>query len=90
MDTYSELIQGKRGYIVLAPKGSAAFKRIQEGIIYLDPSSYERITKKLRTRINKLTSPVTWYDTLPHFIKKSLKEYDKAQVRRVWRPKPRK
>ena len=38
MDTYSELIKGKRGYIVYAPEGTTAFHRIEEGLIYADPS----------------------------------------------------
>ncbi|MCB9359427.1 C39 family peptidase [Candidatus Woesearchaeota archaeon] len=86
MDTYSELIKGKRGYIVIAPKGSGAFKRISEGLIYFHPSMYKRITKELTRKLNKMTNSVSLYETVPSFIKKYLKEYKRAQIQRVWRP----
>ncbi|MFT4304020.1 MAG: C39 family peptidase [Candidatus Woesearchaeota archaeon] len=86
MDTYSPLIDGKRGYIVIAPKGSGAYKLIEEGLIYFHPSMYSRITKQLERKLNKLTNSVGLYETMPGFIKKYLREYKRAQVQRVWRP----
>jgi len=90
MDTHSELINGKRGYIVLAPKGSAAFKRINDRLIYFHPSMYSRITKQLERRLNKMTNSVKVYETMPGFIKRYLKEYKKSQIQRVWRPEQKK
>ena len=64
MDTYSELIKGKRGYIVFAPEGTTAFYRIEEGIIYTDPSLYKDLSNKLKTELHKLTEKTGLLETV--------------------------
>lgn len=86
MDTHSELIGGKRGYIVLARRGSAAYSRVEEGLIYHHPSMYDRLSKALELRLSKLTSGPALADTLPRFVRTNLRTLEKEQVRRVWRP----
>ncbi|MBU1975226.1 MAG: C39 family peptidase [Nanoarchaeota archaeon] len=86
MNTHSDLIKGKRGYIVLAPKGSIAFKRLQDGLLYHHPSMYHKISRKLELRLNKLTSGPGFKEMLPGFVKKYLKNTGKEQVSRVWKP----
>ncbi|MDP6648370.1 MAG: mechanosensitive ion channel, partial [Candidatus Woesearchaeota archaeon] len=55
MDSYSELIKGKRGYIIFAPEGTTAFHRIEGGLIYADPSLYKELNNKLKKELYKLT-----------------------------------
>jgi hypothetical protein len=86
MDTYSELIRGKRGYIVLAPHGTAAYKRIREGLVYSHPSMYDRLSRALQMKLDRMTSTPALVDMLPDFMKRHLKTFEKEQVSRVWRP----
>ncbi len=90
MNTYSRLIQGKRGYIVLAPKGTPAYRRIKDGLVYSDINMYQKATKALKDKLNKFTSSVTLYETFPPFIRKHLKDFEREQVRRVWKPNQKK
>jgi len=86
MNTYSDLIKGKRGYIVLAPSGSSAYERIKEGLIYHHPSMYNKISKTLEMKLNKITSTPALLDMLPSFLRKHLKSVEKEQISRVWEP----
>ncbi|MFH1053375.1 MAG: C39 family peptidase [Candidatus Woesearchaeota archaeon] len=86
MNTYSELIMGKRGYIVLAPEATLAYERINEGLIYHHISMYTQISKNLSQKLNKLTSTPALIDMLPQFVKKHLKSYENEQVSRLWKP----
>jgi len=86
MDTYSELIQGKRGYIVLAPRKTIAHQRIKDGLIYYHKSKYHKISKSLERKLNKLTSGPAMVDLLPSFVRKYLKSFEKVQISRVWKP----
>lgn len=88
MDTHSELIQGKRGYIVLAPYGSEAFDRIHKGVIYLDENMYDKVTKQMGLYIARMSNLSAITDTMPSFLRKYLTGFNKEeQVSRVWRPK---
>ena len=89
MDTYSALFGGKRGYIVLAMDGSPAYKRISEGLIYLDESLYDKLTKNvtkgladLQHRSRELTK------VFPKRISNLLGKDEK--ITRLWRPKKKK
>ncbi|MFW6014535.1 MAG: C39 family peptidase [Candidatus Nanoarchaeia archaeon] len=87
MDTYSELIKGKRGYIVLAPEGTEAHQRIKDGIIYYHPSMYDRLTKNIEVYLSRLSHPKVISYIIPERIRKNLNALQpKEQVRRVWKP----
>lgn len=86
MDTYSDLIQGKRGYIVLAPKSSAAYERMDDGLIYYHPSMYNKISKPLEMKLNKIMNAPALSNMMPPFVKKFVKKVEKEQISRVWRP----
>ncbi|HDP73746.1 MAG TPA: hypothetical protein ENN46_02185 [Candidatus Woesearchaeota archaeon] len=90
MNTHSRLIKGKRGYVVLAPKGTPAYRRIKDGLVYSDINMYQKATKALKDKLNKFTSSVTLYETFPPFIRKHLKDFEREQVRRVWKPNQKK
>jgi len=88
MDTFSELIKGKRGYIVLAPEGTTAFHRIEEGLIYSDPSLYKDLSNKLRKELYKFTEKSELLETvLPLRVKNFIRQWrEKDRVARLWKP----
>ncbi len=87
MDTYSQLIKGKRGYIVLAPVGTEAYNRLKEGIIYYHPSMYDRVTKNIEVYLSRLSHPKVISYIIPDKIRKNLNALQpKEQIRRVWKP----
>jgi hypothetical protein len=87
MDTYSELIKGKRGYIVVAPKGTEAFYRITKKLIYLHPSMYDKLTKRLTLYLGKMSNLSSFSETLPPFLQKYVDKFNREQISRVWQPK---
>jgi len=88
MDTYSELIKGKRGYIVFAPEGTTAFHRIEEGLIYADPSLYKDLSNKLKKELYKLTEKSELLESvLPLRVKNFIRKWrEKDRIARLWKP----
>jgi len=88
MDTYSELIKGKRGYLVLAPEGTTAFHRIEEGLIYADPNLYKDLSNKLKNELYKFTEKSELLETvLPLRVKNFIRKWrEKDRIARLWRP----
>ena len=89
MNTYSELLKEKRGYIVLAPKGTTAYHRLEKGLIYSDPDLYNNLSNSLTKDLNSLISHASKLEEiLPKSIKKTIEDHKrKEKVTRVWRPK---
>ncbi|MBL7054807.1 mechanosensitive ion channel [Candidatus Woesearchaeota archaeon] len=88
METYSELIKGKRGYIAFAPEGTTAYYRIEEGLIYSDPSLYNDLSNKLKKELFNLTEKSEMLESvLPIKIKKFIRKWkEKEKIARLWRP----
>lgn len=88
MDTYSELIKGKRGYIVFAPEGTTAYHRMEESLIYSDPSLYKDLGNKLKKELYKLTEKSELLENvLPMKVKKFIRTWkEKEKIARLWRP----
>jgi len=88
MDTYSELIKGKRGYITFAPEGTTAFHRIEEGLIYADPILYKDLSNKLKKELYKITEKSELLETvLPLRVKNFIRKWrEKDKIARLWRP----
>jgi len=88
MDTYSEFLKSKRGYIVFAPEGTTAFYRIEEGLIYADPSLYKDLSNKLKSELYKLTEKAELLETvLPLRVKNFIKKWrEKDKIARLWKP----
>tara|TARA_B100002003_G_C14143775_1_gene549924 strand:- start:619 stop:2121 length:1503 start_codon:yes stop_codon:yes gene_type:complete len=88
MDSYSELIKGKRGYIVFAPEGTTAYHRIEEGLIYADPSLYKELNNKLKKELYKLTEKSELLETvLPLRVKNFIRKWrEKDRIARLWKP----
>ncbi len=89
MNTYSELLKEKRGYIVLAPKGTTAYHRLEKGLIYSDPGLYNNLSNSLTKDLNSLINHASRLEEiLPKSIKKTIEDHKrKEKVTRVWRPK---
>lgn len=88
MDTFSKVIGGKRGYLVLAQKGTTAFYRLDEGLLYADIDLYTRLNDKLRKKLETMVKKSKVLDTvLPGQLKKLINTYKKKEkVSRVWKP----
>jgi len=88
VDTYSELIKGKRGYIVFAPEGTTAHHRIEEGLIYSDPSLYRDLSNKLKKELYRLTEKSELLENvLPMKVKNFIRKWkEKEKIARLWKP----
>lgn len=88
MDTYSELIKGKRGYIVFAPEGTTAYHRIEEGLIYSDPSLYHELSNKLKKELFNILEKGQALETVfPLRVKNFIRKWkEKDKIARLWRP----
>ncbi|MFO7710387.1 MAG: C39 family peptidase [Candidatus Woesearchaeota archaeon] len=84
MDTYSDLIKGKRGYIVMAPKGTEAYERIRSNAIYYHRSMYARITKGIEVTLSKMSNPTAISETIPKTLQKYIRQSN--QIKRLWKP----
>lgn len=87
-DTYSELIKGKRGYIVFAPEGTTAYHRIEERLIYSDPSLYKDLSNKLKKELYRLTEKSEMLENvLPMKVKNFIRKWkEKEKIARLWKP----
>lgn len=89
MNTYSELIKGKRGYIVFAKKGTNAFWRIQNKLYFSDITLYKGLSKHIKDRLSRMTKRAAAIKSvLPNNINRFLKKWEKKEkVHRIWDPK---
>ena len=88
MDTYSEFLQSKRGYLIFAPEGTTAFHRIEEGLIYSDPSFYTGLSQKLKKKLYSFTEKTEALETvLPVRVKNFIRKWkEKDKIARLWKP----
>jgi hypothetical protein len=88
MNTYSKLINGKRGYLVLAPKGTAAYWRIKKGLVYADKDLYDELSKTLEEKFEKLIQKSAFIkNVIPIAMRNYLKEWEERyKIARLWRP----
>jgi len=88
MDTYSDLIKGKRGYIIFAPEGTTGYHRIDEGLIYSDPSLYKDLSNKLKKELfNILEKGQALESVLPMRVKNFIRRWkEKDRIARLWKP----
>ena len=88
MNTYSSFLKSKRGYMIFAPEGTTAYHRIEEGLIYSDPSLYHNLSNKLKTELFKLTEKSQMLETvLPLRVKNFIRKWrEKDRISRLWKP----
>jgi hypothetical protein len=74
----------KRGYLVFAKKGSSAYWRISENIIYTDVSAYEELGKSFERYLRKLLRQSSTINNLlsEHVFKKLAG----VKTRQLWKP----
>lgn len=78
----------KRGYIVLAPKGTTAYWRIKNNLIYADKSLYDELSKTLESRLRKIMRKGR---ILKNSTPEPMEEYvekwaSEEKLSRLWRP----
>jgi len=88
MNTYSKLIKGKRGYIVLAPEGTKAYWRLENGLLYSDLGLYEGLSKTLEHQFIDLLKKKRFKSLMPKAVKRFLKNWEKSEdtIYRLWHP----
>jgi len=78
----------KRGYIVLAPKGTTAHWRIKNDLIYADKNLYDELSKTLESRLRKiLRQGRILKNSTPQSMDKYLEKWGSDEkLSRVWKP----
>ncbi|MFB6204063.1 MAG: C39 family peptidase [Candidatus Nanohaloarchaea archaeon] len=77
-----------RGYIVAAPKGTTAYWRIKNDLIYADKNYYDELSKTLEARLRKiLRQGRILKDAMPSSMNKYVEEWrGNDKITRVWHP----
>lgn len=88
MDTYSDLIQGKRGYLVLAPRGTTAYWRIKSGFVYADKDVYSSLSINLDKKLDEIMKKSLGFTSVfPDPVNNYLKKWnERYKVGRLWQP----
>jgi len=88
MDTFSEFLQSKRGYMIFAPEGTTAFHRVEEGLIYSDPSLYTNLSNKLKSELAKVTDKSEVIENIvPLRVKNFIRKWrERDKIARLWKP----
>jgi hypothetical protein len=78
----------KRGYIVVAPKGTTAYWRIKNDLIYADKSYYDELSKTLESRLRKiLRQGRILKNSTPQSMEKYLEKWTADEkLTRIWNP----
>ncbi|MCJ7478990.1 MAG: C39 family peptidase [Candidatus Nanohaloarchaeota archaeon QJJ-7] len=87
-DAMAEWEGQKRGYIVLAPKGSTAYWRLKEELIYADTSIYDHLSKSLELQLGRiLRQGRILKQVTPEVVEDFLEQWRREEkVKRVWTP----
>jgi small-conductance mechanosensitive channel len=77
----------EKGYIVMAPKGTTAHWRIEEGLIYSDKSFYEQLSKNLELQLGRIMRRGRILKTvMPDQVEDFLTRWRKEErVKRLWK-----
>lgn len=83
-----ELEDETKGYMVLAPKGTTAYWRIKNDLIYSDKTYYNELSKTLEARLRKIMRQGRLLkDATPSSIDRYLERWRSEQeVTRLWAP----
>ncbi|MFB6100118.1 MAG: mechanosensitive ion channel domain-containing protein [Candidatus Nanohalobium sp.] len=78
----------ERGYIVVAPKGTTAYWRIKNDLIYGDKSLYDELSKTLESRLRKiLRKGRILKNSTPESMENYMEEWTaEEKLTRVWKP----
>lgn len=78
----------KRGYIVVAPKGTTAYWRIKNDLIYAKKSLYDELSKTLESRLRKIMRKGRILkNSTPESMEKYMEDWaTEEKLTRVWKP----
>ncbi|QKQ97977.1 mechanosensitive ion channel [Candidatus Nanohaloarchaea archaeon] len=78
----------KRGYIVVAPKGTTAHWRIKNDLIYADKSYYDELSKTLEARLRKiLRQGRILKNSTPPSMEEYMEKWGSSEkLTRIWMP----
>ncbi len=81
----------KRGYLIFAKKGTPAFWRIQEGLIYANVASYKNLSKSFERYVNKLIRKKSIVnEMLSEFVFTEISNDPENQIKKIWVPEKKK
>ncbi|MFP4116605.1 MAG: C39 family peptidase [Candidatus Aenigmatarchaeota archaeon] len=77
-----------RGYIPLAPKGTTAYWRLKEGLVYSHPKLYDKLSKSLEVQLSKIARKGNILkEVIPSSVSKFAEDWrSEEKVRRIWVP----
>ncbi len=89
LDAMSEHQGRERGYLVLAPKGTTAYWRIKNDLIYCDTGKYEQLSKSLEMQLGRIMRRGRILkDVMPEQVEEFLGKWRGGErVDRVWKPR---
>ena len=78
----------KRGYTVVAPKGTTAHWRIKNDLIYADKSYYDELSKTLEARLRKiLRQGRILKNSTPSSMEDYMEKWGSSEkLTRIWMP----
>jgi hypothetical protein len=77
----------KRGYLIFAKKGTPAFWRIQEGLIYANVASYKNLSKSFERYLNKLIRRKSIVnELLSEFVFNKISSDPEKKIKKIWVP----
>ncbi len=82
----------ERGYVVLAPEGTTAHWRIENGLIYSDSNFYDQLSKNMELRLKKIMRQGRLLKTaLPEPVNTYIEKWNREEkVNRLWKPEGKK
>lgn len=77
-----------RGYIPMAPKGTTAYWRLKEGLVYSHPKLYDKLSKSLEVQLSKITRKGSILkEIIPSSVTNFAEDWrSEEKVRRLWVP----
>jgi len=91
MDEAMSETDKKRGYLVFAKKGTPAFWRLQEGLIYANVASYKNLSKSFERYVNKLIRRKSVVnELLSEFVFNEISNDPEKKIKKIWIPEKKK
>ncbi|MFH1663568.1 MAG: C39 family peptidase [archaeon] len=87
MDEAMSETDKKRGYLVFAKKGTPAFWRINEGLIYANVASYKNLSKSFERYVHKLIRRKSVVnELLSEFVFNEISSDPEKKIKKIWIP----
>ncbi len=77
-----------RGYIPMAPKGTTAYWRLKEGLVYSHPNLYQKLSKNMEVQLSKIARKGSILkEVIPGSVTDFVGDWrSDEKVRRLWMP----